>query len=95
MFSTGFTSFSVLFIFPLLNIWKVLDAISSNIYEVLSINLFARVFVLGEFYVHHNDWLTYFGGTVRPCELFYNFSISNDLSTRIPGCDSHSLALLD
>ena len=41
------------------------------------------------------------GGTDRPGELCYNFSISNDLtqvgnfSTEIPDCDSHSPALLD
>ena len=52
-------------------------------------------------YVHHKDWLTYSGGTDRPGELCYNFSISNDLTqmvnfpTRIPECDSHSLVLLD
>ena len=45
--------------------------------------------------------LTYSGGTDRPGELCYNFSISNDLTqmvnfpTRIPDCDSHSPALLD
>ena len=47
------------------------------------------------------DWLTYSGGTDRPGELCYNFSISNNLTqivnfpTRIPDCDSHSPALLD
>ena len=47
------------------------------------------------------DWLTYSGGTDRPGELCYNFSISNDLTqivnfpTRIPDCDSHSPAILD
>ena len=41
------------------------------------------------------------GGTDRPGELCYNFSISNDLSqtvnfpTAIPDCDSHVPALLD
>ena len=41
------------------------------------------------------------GGTGRPGEHCYNFSISNDLNqmvnfpTQIPNCDSHSLALLD
>ena len=47
-------------------------------------------FVFGDFNVHHEDWLTYSGGTDRPAELCYNFSISNDLTqivnfhTRIP-----------
>ena len=59
------------------------------------------MFVFGDFNVHHKDWLTYSGGTDRPSELCYNFSISNDLTqivnfpTRIPDCDSHSPALLD
>ena len=77
----------------------VFDSISSNIDEVLSINPSA-VFVFGDFNVHHKDWLNYSGGTDRPGELCYNFSISNDLTqivnlpTRIPDCDSHSPAPL-
>ena len=61
----------------------------------------ANVFVFGDFNVHHKDWLTDSGGTDRPGELCYNFSISNDLTqivkflTRSPDCDSHSSALLD
>ena len=76
-------------------------SISSNIDEVLSINPSANVFVFGDFNVHHKDWLTYSGGTDRPGELCYNFSISNDFTqivnfpTRIPDCDSHIPALLD
>ena len=79
----------------------VFDSISSNIDEVLSINPSANVFVFGDFNVHDKDWLTYSGGTDKPGELCYNFSISNDLtqvvnfSTRIPDCDSHSPAYLD
>ena len=79
----------------------VFDSISSNIDEVLSINPFANVFVFGDFSVHHKYWLTYSGGTDRPGDLCYNFSVSNDLtqmvnfSTRIPDGDSHSPALLD
>ena len=78
----------------------VFDSISSNIDEVLSINPSANIFIFGDFNVHHKDWLTYSGGTDRPGELCYNFSISNDLtqmvnfSTWIPDCDSHSPALL-
>ena len=78
----------------------VFHSISSNIDEVLLINPSA-VFVFGDFNIHHKDWLTYSGGTDRPGELCYNFSISNDLTqmvnfpTRIPDCDSHSPALLD
>ena len=81
----------------------VSDSISSSIGEILSIKPYANVFVFEDFNVHHNDWLTYSGGTDRPGELCYNFSISNDLTqmvnfnfpTRIPDCDSHSPALLD
>ena len=55
----------------------------------------------GDFNLYHKDWLTYSGGTERPGELCYNFSISNDLTemvnfpTQIPDCDSHIPALLD
>ena len=86
---------------PSSSLCTVFDSISSNIDEVLSINPSANVFVFGDFNVHHKDWLTYSGGTDRPGELCYNFSISNDLTqivnfpTRIPNCDSHSPALLD
>ena len=48
--------------------------------EVLSINLSANVFVFRDFNVHHKDWLSYSGGTNRPSDLCYNFSISNDLT---------------
>ena len=58
----------------------IFDYISSNIDEVLSINPSANVFVFGDFNVHHKDWLSYSGGTDRPGELCYNFSISNDLT---------------
>ena len=56
---------------------------------------------LGDFNVHHKDWLSYSSGTDQPGELCYNFSISNDLTqmvnfpTWISDCDSHSPALLD
>ena len=59
------------------------------------------MFVFGDFNVHDKDWLTYSGGTDRPGELWYNFSILNDFTktvnfpTRIPDCGSHSPALLD
>ena len=78
----------------------VFDSISSNIDEVLSINPSA-VFFFGDFNVHHKNWLTYSGGTDRPGEFCYNFSISNDLiqilnfPTQISDCDSHSPALLN
>ena len=60
---------------PSSSLCTVLDSISSNIDEVLSINPSANVFVFGDCNVHHKDWLTYSGGTDRPGELFYNFSI--------------------
>ena len=99
MFLTSFTSPSV-YRSPSL-LCTVFDSISSNIDKVLSINPFANVFVFGDFNVHHNDWVTYSGGTDRPGELCQNFYISNDLTqivnfpTQIPDCDSHSPALLD
>ena len=86
---------------PSSSLCAVFDSISSNIYQVLSINPSANVFVSGDFNVHRKDWLTYSGETDGPSELCYNFSISNDLiqmvnfPTRIPDCDSHSPALLD
>ena len=59
------------------------------------------MFVFGDCNVHLKDWVTYSCGTDSPGDLCYKFSISNDLTqivnfpTRIPDCDSHSLALLD
>ena len=85
---------------PSLSLCKVLDSISSNIDELLSINPSA-VFVFGDLNVHHKDWVTYSGGTDRSGELCYIFCISHDLTqevnfpTWIPDCDSHSPALLD
>ena len=85
----------------LLLLCTVFDSISSNIDEILLINPSANVFVFGDLRIHHKDWLTYSGGTDRPGELCYNFSISNDLTqmvnfpTWIPDCDSHSPALLN
>ena len=86
---------------PSSSLCTVFDSILSNIGEVLSTNPSANVFVFGDYNVHHEDWLTYSGGTDRPGELCYNFSISNDLTlmvnfpTQIPDCDSHNPALLD
>ena len=86
---------------PSSSLYTIFDSISSNIDDVPSINPSANMFVFGNFNVHHKDWLTYSGGTVRPGKLYYNFSISNDLTqtvnflTRIPDCNYHSPALLD
>ena len=69
--------------------WKLVAAVNSVDVDMNSVN------------VHHKDWLTYSGGTDRPGELSYNFSISNDLTQtvnfpmRIQDCDSPSPALLD
>ena len=74
----------------------VFDSFSSNIYEVLSINRSANVFVFGYSKVHRKDWLTYSDGTDRLGELCYSFSFSNDLTqmvnfpTQISDCDSQS-----
>ena len=78
----------------------VFDSVSSNIDEVLSINPSVNVLVFGDFNIYHKDWLTYSGGTDKPRELCYNFSISNDLTqmvnvtTPIPKFNSHSSVLL-
>ena len=58
---------------PSSSLCTVFDFISSKIDEVLSINPSANVFVFGDFNVHHEDWLTYSGGTDRTGELCYNF----------------------
>ena len=59
------------------------------------------MFVFGDLNAHHEDWLTYSGGTDRPGEPCCNFAISNDLTQTInfliliPHCEAHNLALLD
>ena len=78
----------------------VFDSSLSSIDEVLSINPVVNVFVFGFFDVHHKDWLTYSGGTNRPCELRYNFYLKQpnsdgSLSCSDPRLHSQSLALLD
>ena len=66
-----------------MSLCMVSDSISPNIDGVLSINSSANVFVFGDFNIHHRHWLTYYGGTDRPGELCYNFSISNDLTQMV------------
>ena len=79
---------------PPSSLCTVFDSVSSNTDEVLSINPSANVFVLGDFNVHHKDWLIYSGGNDRSDELCYNFSISNNLAqivnftTQIADCDA-------
>ena len=93
--------FFFLYQLPFLPFCTIFDAISSNIDDVLSVNPSANVFVFRDFNGHHKDSLTYSGGTDRPGERNYNFSISNDLTqmvnviTQVPDCDSHCSAFLD
>ena len=105
IFSTGFTTISVVVLFiyksPCLSLCTVFDAISSLRDEVVSINTSANMFFFGDFNVHHKDWVTYFGETDRHGELCYNNSASNDLTqmlnfpTWVPDCDFLKPALLD
>ena len=81
MFSTVFTSLSVLLLFPLLITFFIF--VYSFLFYFISINPSANVFVFGDFNIHHKDWLTYSGGTDQPGELCYNFSISNDLTQTV------------
>ena len=74
IYSTDFTSFSVLLYFiyqtKVLALCTVFDAISSKMDQVLSIYPTANVFVFGDFNSdHYLDWLTYSDGTERPGEL--------------------------
>ena len=57
---------------PSSSLCTVFDSISSNMDEILSIDPSANAFVLGDFSVHHKDWLTYSGGTDRPGEFCYD-----------------------
>ena len=79
----------------------VFDSVSSNINDVLSINPSANVFIFGDFNASDKNWLTYSGGTDRPGELCYIFSISDDFAhmvnfpARIAHCGFCSPAILD
>ena len=75
MFWVGFPSVSYLFFLywsPFLSLCIVFDSVSFNVHEVLYINPSANVFFFGDFNIHHEDWLTYFGGTDRSGELLQN-----------------------
>ena len=66
MFSSGFTSYSVLPLFPVYqspSLCKIFNAISSNIDLALSINPSTDGFIFGDFNIHHKKWLNYSGGT--------------------------------
>ena len=75
MFSTGFTSLSLLY-------FSSIGALLSNIDEVHSINPYANAFVFGDFDIYLRDWLTYSSGTDQPGELCY-VSMSNDLTQMV------------
>ena len=77
------SNFFFLYRSPSLLLCMVFDAILSYIDEIFSINPSTNVFVFRDFSIHHKDWLTYSGGTDRPGELCYNFSISNDLTQMV------------
>ena len=77
---------------PSLSLYMVFDSVSSNVDEVLSINLSSIAFVFGDFNVHHKNWLTYSGRTFRPGELCYNFWLSIKFTMGCPVL-SHSLWL--
>ena len=72
MFSTGFTSLSVLLLFPLSITFFVFvhSFWSYFIDQVLSITP-SDMFVFGDFNVHHKDWLTYSSGTDRPGVIIF------------------------
>ena len=72
----------------------VFDSISSNMDEVFLNNPSASVFVFGNFNIHHKDWVTYSGGSNRPGEFCYNFSLSNDL-TQMVNCLTQILAVVN
>ena len=87
------TYFNFLYRPPSSSLYMVVDPISTNIDEILSINPRADVFVFKDSNFHHKDGLKYSGGTCRFDELCYNFSISNKLTqinfpAWIPHCDS-------
>ena len=79
MFLTSFTSFIVLLFslyqFPSFSTCIVFDTISSNTEKILSINLFANLFVFGGLNIHIKDWLTYSCKIDRPIKL-YSFFLS-------------------
>ena len=68
---------------PSLSLCTIFWFYSSYIDDVLSINPPANVFVFGDFNVHHKNWLTYSDGTDRAGELYYNFSIENELTQMV------------
>ena len=97
IFLTGYT-YSLSYFFspywsPSLSLCADFDSVLSNIDKVLSISPSANVFVIGDFKVHHGDWLTYSGVTDLVNSLI---NISNNLTqmvnfpTQIPDYNSQS-----
>ena len=83
MFLTGFTSLSVLVLFPLLITFFV--AVQFLILFHLTLMRFSRsnhlLFLsLGDFNVHHKDWVTYSGGPDRPGERCYKTTLLRQLT---------------
>ena len=60
-------------------LWAVFDSISSDIDEVLSINPSANGFVLGDFNVHHKDWLNYSQLSLIQIGIIRTFTNSNEI----------------
>ena len=85
---------------PFSSLYTVFDSIVSDIDEVPLIKPSANKFVFGYIVVHHQDWLSYFGGTDRSGKLCYNFWLQATLlwwlTTLLASqTGSHSPALLD
>ena len=59
--------------------FTVFDSISSDIDEVLSINPSANGFVLGDFNVHHKDWLNYSQLSLIQIGIIRTFTNSNEI----------------
>ena len=58
---------------PSSSLCTVVDVISYNIDDVLSVSSSVNVFVFGDFNVYHQDWLAYSGGTHRSGKICCKF----------------------
>ena len=77
LFSIGFTSFSVLFLFSLLpvsSLYRIFNTVSPEIRKIISINPSDKVLAFQYFQVHHSD------RTGGPEELYSNSVISDNLN---------------
>ena len=83
MFLTSFTSVSVLLLFPLLITFFVL--VHGFLFYFIKHRwsspdqTICYCICLWRLFIRHKDWLAYSGGTDRPGELCYNFSISTQM----------------